>query len=186
VQERDSDTVARLEIEVEAMEPHRFVSAAAGGFSGTVLLARNGERIFTGAYGWADRARSTPNTVDARFRNGSMNKMFTAVAVLQLAQDGQLSLDDPIGRYLTNYPNEALGSAVTIHHLLTHTGGTGDIFGPEFGANTSRRVCTPPVPSPRTLPCRTVRSATCDRQAGSCRTRTPYHSGAWPPAARRA
>jgi D-alanyl-D-alanine carboxypeptidase len=64
-----------------------------------------------------------------------MNKMFTAVAVLQLAQAGKLRLDAPVGTYLTDYPNEGVRSKVTIHHLLTHTGGTGDIFGPEFDAH---------------------------------------------------
>jgi CubicO group peptidase (beta-lactamase class C family) len=61
-----------------------------------------------------------------------MNKMFTAVAVLQLAQAGKIKLTDPLGKYLTDYPNKDLASKVTIHHLLTHTGGTGDFFGPEF------------------------------------------------------
>jgi D-alanyl-D-alanine carboxypeptidase len=61
-----------------------------------------------------------------------MNKMFTAVAVLQLAQAGKLKLDHPLGKYLTDYPNKELASKVTISELLDHTGGTGDIFGPEF------------------------------------------------------
>src|SRR2546429_1365694 len=61
-----------------------------------------------------------------------MNKMFTAVAVLQLAQVGKIKLSDPLGKYLSDYPNKELASKVTIHHLLTHTGGTGDFFGPEF------------------------------------------------------
>ncbi len=61
-----------------------------------------------------------------------MNKMFTAVAILQLAQAGKLKLDDPFGRYLIDYPNQELASKVTLHQLLTHTGGTGDIFGPDF------------------------------------------------------
>lgn len=61
-----------------------------------------------------------------------MNKMFTATAVLQLVQVGKINLNDPLGKYLTDYPNKELASKVTIHHLLTHTGGTGDFFGPEF------------------------------------------------------
>jgi len=64
-----------------------------------------------------------------------MNKMFTATGVLQLAQAGHLKLTDPIGKYLTDYPNKDLAAKVTIPHLLTHTGGTGDIFGPEFDKN---------------------------------------------------
>ena len=65
---------------------------------------------------------------------GSMNKMFTATAVLQLVQAGKVKLDAPLGTYLTDYPNRDVATKVTIHHLLTHTGGTGDIFGPEFSA----------------------------------------------------
>jgi CubicO group peptidase (beta-lactamase class C family) len=63
-----------------------------------------------------------------------MNKMFTATAVLQLVQAGRVKLDAPLGTYLTDYPNKAVAAKVTVHHLLTHTGGTGNIFGPEFSA----------------------------------------------------
>jgi CubicO group peptidase (beta-lactamase class C family) len=64
-----------------------------------------------------------------------MNKMFTAVAILQLVQAGKIKLTDPLGKYITDYPNQDVAAKVTIHHLLTHTGGTGDIFGPEFSAH---------------------------------------------------
>jgi D-alanyl-D-alanine carboxypeptidase len=108
---------------------------AAGQFAGAVLVARNGTPIFQQAYGLADRARGTPNRLDTKFRLGSMNKMFTAVAVAQLAQAGKLKLSDPLGTYLTDYPNQEVAAKVTIHQLLTHTGGTGDIFGAEFQAH---------------------------------------------------
>jgi CubicO group peptidase (beta-lactamase class C family) len=80
----------------------------------------------------ADREKKIPNTLKTRFRIGSMNKMFTAVATLQLAQSGKLDLKAPFGNYLTDYPNKDVASKVTIEQLLSHTGGTGDIFGPEF------------------------------------------------------
>src|SRR5260370_22449751 len=64
-----------------------------------------------------------------------MNKMFTVVATLQLVQDGKVHLEDPLGKYLPDYPNKDVASRVTIQHLLTHTGGTGDFFGPEFDAH---------------------------------------------------
>jgi len=101
-------------------------------FSGAVLVAKEGKPIFQGAYGQADRDKKTPNQLDTQFRIGSMNKMFTAVSVLQLVQAGKIKLTDPLGKYLTDYPNKDLASKVTIHELLTHTGGTGDFFGPEF------------------------------------------------------
>jgi D-alanyl-D-alanine carboxypeptidase len=61
--------------------------------------------------------------------------MFTAVAVLRLVEEGVVELDAPINTYLKQYPNANVGSKVTVRHLLTHTGGTGDIFGPEFTRN---------------------------------------------------
>ena len=64
-----------------------------------------------------------------------MNKMFTAVATLQLVEAGKLALDDPVGKHLRGYPNSEVATKVTVRHLLTHTGGTGDIFGPEYDPN---------------------------------------------------
>jgi CubicO group peptidase (beta-lactamase class C family) len=61
--------------------------------------------------------------------------MFTATATLQLVEAGKISLDDPIGKFLVDYPNHDVATKVTVRHLLTHTGGTGDIFGPEFTKN---------------------------------------------------
>jgi CubicO group peptidase (beta-lactamase class C family) len=108
---------------------------AADQFSGAVLVAKDGKPVFTGAYGLADREKKIPNTLDTKFRIGSMNKMFTAVAILQLVQAGKISLDDPVGKFITDYPNQDIATKVTIQHLLTHTGGTGDFFGPEFDAH---------------------------------------------------
>jgi CubicO group peptidase (beta-lactamase class C family) len=109
--------------------------SAADRFSGTVLVMKKGKQLFSGAYGLADRDKKVPNTLDTRFRIGSMNKMFTGTAILQLVQAGKIKLTDPLGKYLPAYPNKDVATKVTIHHLLTHTGGTGDIFGPEFEAH---------------------------------------------------
>jgi D-alanyl-D-alanine carboxypeptidase len=104
-------------------------------FSGAVVVAKDGKTVFAQAYGLADREKKTPNTLKTRFRIGSMNKMFTAVATLQLAQSGKLDLKAPFGKYLTDYPNKDVASKVTIEQMLSHMGGTGDIFGPEFEKN---------------------------------------------------
>ncbi len=53
-----------------------------------------------------------------------MNKMFTAVAIMQLVEAGEVELSDPLGKYLADYPNKSVASKVTIRHLLSHTGGT--------------------------------------------------------------
>ncbi|MGZ4345496.1 MAG: serine hydrolase domain-containing protein [Solirubrobacteraceae bacterium] len=104
-------------------------------FSGAVLITKDNRMLFGHAYGLADRNRRIPNTIRTRFRIGSMNKMFTAVAILQLVQAGKVKLTAPLGTYLPDYPNRDVASKVTIHQLLTHTGGTGDIFGPDFDAH---------------------------------------------------
>src|SRR5580700_5486988 len=122
------DLVAALRAKLEK-------DSAADKFAGAVLLAKDGKPIFTGAYGMADREKKNPNTLTTKFRIGSMNKMFTAVSILQLVQAGKISLSDPVGKYLTDYPNKDIATKVTIYQLLTHTGGTGDFFGPQFDAH---------------------------------------------------
>jgi CubicO group peptidase (beta-lactamase class C family) len=106
--------------------------AAADAFSGTVLVAKHGKPIFTTAHGMANSAYRVPNRLDTKFNLGSMNKMFTAVAVCQLAEQGKLAFTDPIGKHLTDYPNKPVADKVTIHHLLTHTSGIGDYFNDKF------------------------------------------------------
>jgi D-alanyl-D-alanine carboxypeptidase len=110
-------------------------SASRGKFSGVWLWAKNGKALTSGARGKADRELGIDNTLNTRFRIGSMNKMFTAVATLQLVERGKLSLADTVGKILPDYPNTNVASKVKIRHLLSHTGGTGDIFGPEFEAH---------------------------------------------------
>jgi D-alanyl-D-alanine carboxypeptidase len=124
----ESEAISALKAELEKQ-------TAGDTFSGAVLVAKNGKTIFSNAYRLADRANKIPNTLDTLFRLGSMNKMFTAVATLQLVQAGKIQLDAPLGKYITDYPNKEVASKVTIHQLLTHTGGTGDFFGPEFDAH---------------------------------------------------
>jgi D-alanyl-D-alanine carboxypeptidase len=110
-------------------------AVAAGRFAGAVIVAKNGKPVFSQASGLADREKKVANQLGTQFRIGSMNKMFTAVATLQLVQAGKIKLTDPLGKYMPDYANKNVASKVTIHHLLTHTGGTGDFFGPEFDAH---------------------------------------------------
>jgi len=117
---------------LEALRDKIEQEVAADRFSGAVLVAKNGKPIYSAAYGLADREKKIPNTLTTKFRIGSMNKMLTATAVLQLNQAGKLQLTDPLGKYLTDYPNKDVATKVTIEQLLSHTGGTGDFFGPEF------------------------------------------------------
>jgi D-alanyl-D-alanine carboxypeptidase len=67
-----------------------------------------------------------------------MNKMFTAAATRELVEAGKLTLDDTVSKHLPDYPNKDVASKVTVRHLLTHTGGTSNIFGPDFERNRLR------------------------------------------------
>jgi D-alanyl-D-alanine carboxypeptidase len=120
---------------VTAWEAEIDKAVSTGKFSGVWLWVKNGKAITSGARGKADRETGIDNTLNTRFRIGSMNKMFTAVATLQLVERGKLSLDDTIGKILPDYPNANVASKVKVRHLLSHTGGTGDIFGPQFEAH---------------------------------------------------
>ena len=106
--------------------------AADDKFSGAVLIAKDGRPVWQKAYGYADRESKTLNSLDTRFRLGSMNKMFTSVSIAQLVQAGKLKYTDTVADVLPDYPNKEAARKITIHQLLTHTSGLGDIFGPEF------------------------------------------------------
>lgn len=93
-------------------------------FSGVVLVARNGSPVFGEAYGHASKGYDRRNTLNTRFMLGSVTKIFTATAVLQLVQAGRLRLDDSVGTFLPTYPT-APARAITIHQLLSHTSGLG-------------------------------------------------------------
>jgi CubicO group peptidase (beta-lactamase class C family) len=114
------------------VQKHVAETSGPDAFSGAILVAHNGKAVLDQAWGMA--TNSTRNTTDTQFCIGSMNKMFTAVAILQLAGAGKLALDKPIVTYWSDYPNRDLAARVTIRELLNHTGGTGDIFTPEYEA----------------------------------------------------
>jgi CubicO group peptidase (beta-lactamase class C family) len=121
-----------------AADKHTQELCAAGQFSGVMLVARGGKNLLSRACGDADREKRIPNRVDTKINLGSMNKMFTATAVMQLVEQGKIRVEDPVGKYLAEYPNRDVAGKVTIHQLLTHTGGTGDVFGPEFRENREK------------------------------------------------
>ena len=103
-------------------------------FSGVVLIAKNGKPIFEKAYGLANKSKNVANNNETKFNLGSMNKMFTAVAIAQLVQAGKLSFEDTVGKYLPDYPNKEVAAKVTIHQLLTHTSGLGSYWNARFDA----------------------------------------------------
>jgi CubicO group peptidase (beta-lactamase class C family) len=106
--------------------------------SGAVLVAKDGVTVASKTAGIANQATGAPITLNTRFNLGSMNKMFTAVAIAQLAQAGRLSFSDPIGKYLPDYPNKEVADKVTIHQLLTHTSGMGMYWNEKFMAQREK------------------------------------------------
>jgi CubicO group peptidase (beta-lactamase class C family) len=109
-------------------------------FSGTVLIARTDEVLFTHACGEASKRFHVPNDLETRFNLGSMNKMFTATAIAQLVERGVISYDDPISEYVdeTWLPRQ-ITDKVTVHHLLSHTSGLGSYFNDTYW-NSSREL----------------------------------------------
>ncbi len=96
-------------------------SYAANGPGAAVIVTQDGKTIYAAGRGQADVERKIPITPSTMFRIGSITKQFTAATVLKLAEQGKLSLDDPLSKYLPNYP--APGSAATVRQLLNHTSG---------------------------------------------------------------
>jgi CubicO group peptidase (beta-lactamase class C family) len=94
----------------------------AGVFNGVVLLAKGDDVIHQSAIGDAVMEWDIPNSIDTRFRIGSVTKQFTSAMILQLVEEGLLELNAPMSRYLPDYP-KAQADKVSIHHLLTHTSG---------------------------------------------------------------
>jgi CubicO group peptidase (beta-lactamase class C family) len=84
-----SSTDAPIDEALAAVSAHAEEFADSDRFSGAMLVSHDGEILFEDTWGFADREAGTPNTSDTKFRIGSMNKMFTAVAILQLVRGGQ-------------------------------------------------------------------------------------------------
>ena len=87
----------------------------------SVIVVKDGRMVFRKALGMADLELGVPLQPDMVFRLGSITKQFTAASILMLAEEGKLSLQDPIEKFLPGYPTQ--GHAITVEHLLTHTSG---------------------------------------------------------------
>ncbi len=117
---------------IEFLDKYIEELAANDEFSGTVLIAKDGIPFYKRVYGEACKRYNIPNKLDTKFNLGSMNKMFTGAAIMQLVEQGKISLDDKVGMHLPNIPNAEIARKVTIHHLLTHTSGMQDYWDEMF------------------------------------------------------
>ncbi len=129
--------------EAEAVDEVRaFVERLCGRdlFSGTLLVARGDTVLLEDYCGEASKRFHAPVYIDTKFNLGSMNKMFTSTAIMQLVEKGIVSLDDPLSKYLdeTWLPRE-ITDKIKVRHLLSHTSGLGSYFNETFEAGSRLR-----------------------------------------------
>jgi CubicO group peptidase (beta-lactamase class C family) len=124
------------------LEDYAKKLAGADVFSGTILLARNREVVYKGAFGTANKDFNAPNRIDTKFNLGSMNKMFTAVAIAQLVEKGKVSFDDPLSKFIADFPNAEGSKKIQIKHLLSHTAGLGGYFSQRYWGMSRDRLRT--------------------------------------------
>ena len=134
---RKTETITEIPEEIEKAQPIEIPPAvfderseqladflnelvANGQFMGSVLVAQNGQILLDEGFGMADKEAGLPNSPDNQYRIGSLTKQFTAAAILRLQEDGLLNVQDPVAKYLPDYPN---GEGITIHQLLIHASG---------------------------------------------------------------
>jgi D-alanyl-D-alanine carboxypeptidase len=103
-------------------------------FSGVILVARNGAPLVERAYSMADREAGRPNNLETSFNIGSINKLFTGIAIRQLAAAGKVNIDSTLARAWPDYPNQDVARRVTIRQILEHRSGIqGNIFAAPAG-----------------------------------------------------
>ena len=113
------------------MRAHLDERAAADAFSGVAVLVRGERTLMSGAWGEADREHGVAAKLETRFNVASIGKLFTRTAIAQLAEQGKLSLDDKLAKYLPDFPN---AEAITLEMLCAHRSGVGDIFNAQYQA----------------------------------------------------
>lgn len=108
------------------------------GYSGAVIVARDGDIILRKGYGYANREKKLPVTPHTVFTIGSITKQFTGAAIVKLEMQGKLRVTDTIDQYLSGVPEDKKG--ITLHQLLTHTAGMPDSLGSDFDTSATREV----------------------------------------------
>ena len=122
------------------LEKYLTAQTKAEKYSGTVLVARDTSILFMKSYGYADKRFSTSNKNDTKYNLGSINKFFTRIAIAKLAEQGKLTLDDPIVKHISDYPNKSIAAKVTINQLLEMSSGLGDFFGEKYENTPKNKI----------------------------------------------
>lgn len=137
-------SVNRLHGQTKAEKIDKLVAMYAeyGQFNGSVLVSEKGNVIYKNGFGFANMEWNIPNQADTKFRLGSITKQFTAMAVMQLVEQGKLKLDVPISTYLPDYPKKN-ADIITVHHLLCHSSGIPNYTTRNFIEKYNRDPYTP-------------------------------------------
>lgn len=116
----------------ESLDKYMQAQASVNQFAGTVIVVNKDKIVYEKAFGKANREWNIDNTIETKFRIGSITKQFTAACILLLEEQGKLSIDDKLNKYIPNYPK---GDSISIQMLLNHTSGIRDYTQlPEFWA----------------------------------------------------
>lgn len=131
---------AELSAKVDAYV-HPYVDG--NNFSGVILIALGENVLFRGAYGMANYELAVPNSLQTRFHIASISKSFTAAAILILEQRGMLNVNDPVAKFIPDYPN---GEKITLQHLLTHRSGIPNVNNlPGYSEQSKKRLTLPEI-----------------------------------------
>jgi len=133
---------ARSIAQVSEQKVDEYINAQIklGRFSGSVLIAKDGEILISKGYGMANHELDVSNTPQTKFRIGSVTKQFTSMLIMILQERGELDVNDPVSTFISDYPN---GDKITVHHLLTHTSGIPELLGIDGFEDIKRDPSTP-------------------------------------------
>ena len=117
--------------------------ASKDAFSGVVVITQNGLPVFQKACGLQSKEYGVPNNLETKFNVGSIDKIFTKIAIGQLLEQGKIaSVEDKLEKYFPDYPNHEAASTVTLRQILNMQSGIGDFFGPEFRSSPKDKFRT--------------------------------------------
>jgi CubicO group peptidase (beta-lactamase class C family) len=119
-------------LDTQTLEQYFLALEQQDKYSGVVLITQGQSPLFEGTYGYASRSWNIRNSMDTRFDTASITKLFTAVAILQLIDQGLLSFDTGVINFL-GLSDSTISKDVSVYHLLTHTSGIGDDADEEAG-----------------------------------------------------
>jgi len=125
---------------IQAFTDYLKQASSADEFSGVVVVAKDYKPIFQQAYGLANKSFQQPNRLDTRFNLGSINKLFTRIAIGQLVEQKKLSLNDKLIDVYPDYPNREVATKITIQQIIDMQSGLGDFFNDKYDNTPKNRL----------------------------------------------